>query len=357
MDLQLIELKETQRTAHKILLMLMNLPRYIIKFKNFSYLRQVKYLEMCVFFAILPPFVLKLLKFLITKTRFLLAGIGLIILLGVLFGSIMGKNNLQIFSNIALQLGLVKGPVNEIEADLNNSKTGDLIDTRPVVIIDPGHGGSDGGTVAGGALEKKLNLEVANLVGKKLTQAQVNVKFTRDSDLKVNLSERSKLANEHPGALFVSIHHNASTVPGAHGVEIYYAQSKPDSVMLSQRQYFKLGKNDSFSDHRGKLLAGHVQYLLCSMTGAKDRGIRDSRLAMTRWVSCPSILIECGFLSNAKECSNLRSSAYREKMSSGIAAGVLKYLKMVDADPYYGTSIKASKAAEIAQFQFENSGL
>ena len=198
MDLQLIELKETQRTAHKILLKLMNLPRYIIKFKNFSYLRQVKYLEMCVFFAILPLFVLKLLKFLITKIRFLLAGIGLIILLGVLFGSIMGKNNLQIFSNIALQLGLVKGPVNEIEADLNNSKTGDLIDTRPVVIIDPGHGGSDGGTVAGGALEKELNLEVANLVGKKLTQAQVNVKFTRDSDLKVNLSERSKLANGIP---------------------------------------------------------------------------------------------------------------------------------------------------------------
>ena len=190
----------------------------------------------------------------------------------------------------------------------------------------------------------------------KLTKAQVNVQFTRDSDLKVNLSERSNLANEYPGALFVSIHHNASTVPEAHGVEIYYAQSKPDSVMVSQRQYFKLGKNDSFSDDRGKLLAGHVQYLLCSMTGAKDRGIRDSRLAMTRWVSCPSILIECGFLSNAKECSNLISGAYREKMSVGIAGGVLKYLKMVDADPYYGTSIKASKSAQIAKIQSENSG-
>ena len=181
------------------------------------------------------------------------------------------------------------------------------------------------------------------------------MKFTRDSDVKVNLSERSKLANAHPGALFISIHHNASTFPEAHGVEVYYAQSKPDSVILSQRQYFKLGRDDSFSDHRGKFLAGHVQHLLCSMTGAKDRGIRDSRLAMTRWVSCPSILIECGFLSNAKECSNLSSSGYREKMSSGIAAGVLKYLKMVDADPYYGTSIKASKPAKIAKLQSENS--
>lgn len=299
---------------------------------------------------------LKILKFLITRTRFLLAGIGLIILLGVLFESIIGNNNLQIVSNIAAQLGLAK-PDNETGADLNNSKIGKFIDTRPLVIIDPGHGGSDGGTVAGGALEKELNLKVANLVGKKLTKAQVNVKFTRDSDLKVNLSERSKLANAYPGALFVSIHHNASTVPEAHGIEIYYAQSKPDSVMFSQRQYFKLGKNHSFSDHRGKLLAGHVQYLLCSMTGAKDRGIRDSRLAMTRWVSCPSILIECGFLSNAKECSNLISSAYREKMSAGITAGVLKYLKMVDADPYYGTSIKANKSAQIAKLQSENSGL
>ena len=296
---------------------------------------------------------LKILKFLITRTRFLLAGIGLIILLGVLFDAIRGDNNLQIFSNIAAQWGLVEP---NKEKDINKVNSGRVIDTRPVVIIDPGHGGSDGGTVAGGALEKELNLQVANLVGMKLTKAQVNVQFTRDSDLKVNLSERSNLANEYPGALFVSIHHNASTVPEAHGVEIYYAQSKPDSVMVSQRQYFKLGKNDSFSDDRGKLLAGHVQYLLCSMTGAKDRGIRDSRLAMTRWVSCPSILIECGFLSNAKECSNLSSSAYREKMSAGIAGGVLKYLKMVDADPYYGTSIKASKSAQIAKLQSENSG-
>ncbi len=298
---------------------------------------------------------LKILKFLITRTRFLLAGIGLIILLGVLFDAIRGDNNLQIFSNIAAQWGLVE-PNKEKEQDINKANSGKVIDTRPVVIIDPGHGGSDGGTVAGGALEKELNLQVANLVGMKLTKAQVNVQFTRDSDLKVNLSERSNLANEYPGALFVSIHHNASTVPEAHGVEIYYAQSKPDSVMVSQRQYFKLGKNDSFSDDRGKLLAGHVQYLLCSMTGAKDRGIRDSRLAMTRWVSCPSILIECGFLSNAKECSNLISSAYREKMSAGIAGGVLKYLKMVDADPYYGTSIKPSKSAQIAKIQSENSG-
>jgi N-acetylmuramoyl-L-alanine amidase len=297
--------------------------------------------------------VLKILKFFITRTRFLLAGIGLIILLGVLFDAIRGDNNLQIFSNIAAQWGLVEP---NKEKDINKVNSGKVIDTRPVVIIDPGHGGSDGGTVAGGALEKELNLQVANLVGMKLTKAQVNVQFTRDSDLKVNLSERSNLANEYPGALFVSIHHNASTVPEAHGVEIYYAQSKPDSVMVSQRQYFKLGKNDSFSDDRGKLLAGHVQYLLCSMTGAKDRGIRDSRLAMTRWVSCPSILIECGFLSNAKECSNLSSSAYREKMSAGIAGGVLKYLKMVDADPYYGTSIKASKSAQIAKLQSENSG-
>jgi len=297
--------------------------------------------------------VLKILKFLITRTRFLLAGIGLIILLGVLFDAIRGDINLQIFSNIAAQWGLVEP---NKEKDINKVNSGRVIDTRPVVIIDPGHGGSDGGTVAGGALEKELNLQVANLVRMKLTKAQVNVQFTRDSDLKVNLSERSNLANEYPGALFVSIHHNASTVPEAHGVEIYYAQSKPDSVMVSQRQYFKLGKNDSFSDDRGKLLAGHVQYLLCSMTGAKDRGIRDSRLAMTRWVSCPSILIECGFLSNAKECSNLSSSAYREKMSAGIAGGVLKYLKMVDADPYYGTSIKASKSAQIAKLQSENSG-
>ena len=298
----------------------------------------------------------KILKFLIIRTRFLLASIGLIILLGVLFVNIIGDTSSQIFSDIATRLGLMKGAGKEIEDDLNSSKDAGFIDMRPVVIIDPGHGGSDGGTVAGGALEKELNLKVANLVGSKLTQARVNVKFTRGSDLKVNLSERSKLANEHPGALFVSIHHNASTVPEAHGVEIYYALSKPDSVMLSQRQFFKLGKNDFFADHRGKLLAGHVQHLLCSMTGAKDRGIRDSRLAMTRWVSCPSILIECGFLSNVTECSNLCSSSYREKMSAGIAAGVLKYLKMVDADPYYGINIKAKKSAEIATLQSENSG-
>ena len=301
-------------------------------------------------------FVLKILKFLISKTRILLAGIGCFILLGVLFGSVAGDIDFRIFTEIGSRLGFGKVSENEIKNEDDSLSPQNLIDMRPIVIIDPGHGGSDGGTVAGGALEKELNLEVANLVGRKLTQARVNVKFTRNSDRKVNLSERSKLANEHPGALFISIHHNASTVTEAHGVEIYYALSKPDSVMLSQREYFKLGKDDSFSDHRGKLLAGHVQYFLCSATGAKDRGIRDSRLAMTRWVSCPSILIECGFLSNVKECSNLCSSSYREKMSAGIASGILKYLKMVDADPYYGIRVKANKSAQIATLQSENSG-
>ncbi|MBA4717372.1 MAG: N-acetylmuramoyl-L-alanine amidase, partial [Verrucomicrobiales bacterium] len=73
--------------------------------------------------------------------------------------------------------------------------------------------------------------------------------------------------------------------------------------------------------------------------------VRDRSLAMTRWVSCPSVLIECGFLTNPEEKLDLLSESYRDALSRGITEGVLKYFSELNNDPYYGVTFKRAPRA------------
>jgi N-acetylmuramoyl-L-alanine amidase len=225
-------------------------------------------------------------------------------------------------------------------------------DDRQLVILDPGHGGRDGGTVAGGALEKALNLDTAERVARHLEAGGVRVMFTRDDDRTLELSERARLSNRTPAALFVSIHQNA--VAGgrsANGVETYYSHPKPSSVLRPQRSLFEVRNGESFIDRRGEEFARSVQSAVCDATGANDRGIKNKNLAVTRWVSCPAILVECGFLSNPAESKKLQSESYRETISRGIADGVLAFLKQRESDPLLGVSfpdrVATSELADI----------
>ena len=213
-------------------------------------------------------------------------------------------------------------------------------DLRHVVVLDPGHGGTDGGTVAGKSLEKQLNLDACHRIAKRLKAAGYRVVFTREEDKYLALAKRAEIANRFPAAIFVSIHHNASTSSGPRGVETYHTGAKPSSVMGIQRKRFGLDSKDGFSDSRGELLAKHIQKTFCIATGADNRGIKDRPLAVTRWVSCPAVLVECGFLSNPAERKHLGSDSYRDKMSAGIASGIIDFLKQVKGDAYYGVAIR-----------------
>ena len=216
---------------------------------------------------------------------------------------------------------------------------------KPLVILDPGHGGKDGGTVSGDVLEKNLNLLLVKKIANELKRYQISVVTTRSVDEMVGLSDRALIANKYPNAIFVSIHHNAATVNSAKGIETYYSNQKPKSLKIEQMHLLKIKEGEAFVDNRSKMLAKLLHSSVCQVTDAADRGVRDRSLAMTRWVSCPSVLIECGFLTNPEEKLDLLSESYRDALSRGVADGILKYFSEVNNDSYYGVTFKKAPRA------------
>ena len=217
--------------------------------------------------------------------------------------------------------------------------------SKPLVILDPGHGGKDGGTVSGDVLEKNLNLLLVKKIANELKRHQISVVTTRSVDEMVGLSDRALIANKYPNAIFVSIHHNAATLNSAKGIETYYSNKKPKSLKIEQMRLLKIKEGEAFVDNRSKMLAKLLHSSVCQVTDAADRGVRDRSLAMTRWVSCPSVLIECGFLTNPEEKLDLLSESYRDALSRGVTEGILKYFSEVNNDSYYGVTFKKAPRA------------
>ena len=217
--------------------------------------------------------------------------------------------------------------------------------SKPLVILDPGHGGKDGGTVSGDVLEKNLNLLLVKKIANELKRHQISVVTTRSVDEMVGLSDRALIANKYPNAIFVSIHHNAATLNSAKGIETYYSNKKPKSLKIEQMRLLKIKEGEAFVDNRSKMLAKLLHSSVCQVTDAADRGVRDRSLAMTRWVSCPSVLIECGFLTNPEEKLDLLSESYRDALSRGVTDGILKYFSEVNNDSYYGVNFKKAPRA------------
>lgn len=173
------------------------------------------------------------------------------------------------------------------------------------IVVDPGHGGKDPGTLWKDVYEKDVNLAIAKKVVHILTEAGCQVFMTRDSDARVVLSERVRLAEEKQADLFVSIHQNAlekDTV--TEGFEIY-SSSRPRSGELAEL----------------------IRKCLGAATGAADKGItQNSDLYVLENTTMPACLVETGFLTCPKERELLLDEAYQQKVAQGIAEGILKFL-------------------------------
>lgn len=167
------------------------------------------------------------------------------------------------------------------------------------IIIDAGHGGHDRGGVPGQRIsEKDKTLDVALRLQRLLIADGFRVIMTRDNDVFIPLPTRVAIANAHPGATFVSIHFNCASRSGANGIETYYYRS--DSASLAQ------------SIHRNVL----------SGAPTENRGIRRRGFYVLRKTAIPSVLVECGFLTNPTEGSLALTADYRQKLASQIARGI-----------------------------------
>ncbi|MCS6782986.1 MAG: N-acetylmuramoyl-L-alanine amidase [Gloeomargarita sp. SKYBB_i_bin120] len=181
---------------------------------------------------------------------------------------------------------------------------------RPVVVLDPGHGGPDPGAIGiGGLREKDLVLDISQQVARLLERQGVQVVMTRTADVDLGLEPRVALARQVNATLFVSIHANAISLsrPDVNGIETYYFH--PASYALAVEL------------HRAMLQA----------SGLADRGVRQARFYVIRNTppTMPSVLLEVGFVTGAVDARFLASPEGRRAMAQGIAQGLLRYLRVL----------------------------
>lgn len=192
------------------------------------------------------------------------------------------------------------------------------------ILIDPGHGGNDQGAAGASYTEKALTLQVAKQLYRILSKMGYRVLMTRVNDRKLELSDRAKASNSIKADLFISIHMNAAKNRNVRGIETFAltASGSPSSGG-KQVQYNQYPGNSAANN--SMFLAWHVQNMLIRNTKAVDRGVKRARFVVLRETRCPSILVECGFISNRNEEYLLGNANYQEKLAQSIALGIYYY--------------------------------
>ena len=215
------------------------------------------------------------------------------------------------------------------------------------IVIDPGHGGHDTGTIGPRGLEEKdLVLDVGHRLGKLLdTRLGADVVYTRKDDTFVPLETRTAIANQEQADLFVSIHANSSDDPDARGVETYYLNftSSRDALEVAARENAvseksihelqdlvkKIAMKDKIEESHE--FAADVQRALHSGLAAKSPGIRDRGVRKAPFIvligaNMPSILAEISFVSNPGDERRLRTAEYRQRIAESLYRGIAKYV-------------------------------
>lgn len=194
---------------------------------------------------------------------------------------------------------------------------------KKLIVLDPGHGGTEPGTLGeidGEVVvkEKDINLKISNKVLKILRDKGYNVIATRTTDTYVGLTTRADIANSADADLFVSIHNNSFEDPSAKGTLTMYAYDDP-----------KEGNNIS-----GKTIANIMQKELVKGTEGQDRGLlKNAQIVVIRKTEMPAILVECLFMSNEKDLQELLDDERIDKIAEHIAKGIENICeKMVDVD-------------------------
>jgi N-acetylmuramoyl-L-alanine amidase len=201
-----------------------------------------------------------------------------------------------------------------------------------LVIIDPGHGGDDSGTMRNGIQEKDLTLDVARRVQRLARLKGFATLMTRSGDEWISLAGRAAAANREQNCVFVSIHFDEGARATASGVQTFYAVRQVAKTLslpswLPFLQTVAAGPNNFESQS----LAGFVQESLVAGTHSFDRGTRAEQFYVVANVRHPAVLVEGGFLSNNDDITKLATEEYREQLATGITEGIAHYREIVNA--------------------------
>jgi N-acetylmuramoyl-L-alanine amidase len=220
------------------------------------------------------------------------------------------------------------------------------------IVLDPGHGGAQLGTVApGGLVEKDLALDISERLRERLVAARYRVLMTRDRDTAVELQDRAAAANAAGGDLFVSVHLNWIETR-QRGVETYYLGPTDDPFLTRLAAAENRDSGYSYADFRRLLdgiyadlrreesrrLAESVQRRLHAALREvnprlQDRGVKTAPFLVLVATGMPAILAEVSCLSNDEEVALLRDSAYRQRIADALYAGITGYVEANSSHP------------------------
>ncbi len=173
------------------------------------------------------------------------------------------------------------------------------------IVLDAGHGGKDGGTSSGDVVEKDITLEVVLRMKELLEEKGIQIVLTRDSDESISLADRAAVANQSYADLFVSIHCNYFEDDSAiKGLECYYYKGSEEGRRIAESILEKLQQKDNIT----------------------VRNAKEETFYVLKQTKIPAVLVELGYLSNAKECGLLASEVYQETLAEELAEALEKIL-------------------------------
>ncbi|MDQ7065308.1 MAG: N-acetylmuramoyl-L-alanine amidase [candidate division KSB1 bacterium] len=241
----------------------------------------------------------------------------------------------------------------DILKTLEREKQKWLIDT---IVIDPGHGGRDPGAIGPtGVKEKDVTLAIARYLKKALKKkSDVRVVLTREDDRFIRLTDRTRLANQEQGKLFISIHANSNRSPRVRGITTYILgpAKTEEALEVARREnaviHFEedhtayadfdaenfilltIAQNDFMQ--QSQELAALVQSEVTKRVNIQNRGVKQAGYYVLIGASMPNILIEVAFISNRKEERLLKSPTFQKKIAEAICESILKFKRKYEKE-------------------------
>ncbi len=247
------------------------------------------------------------------------------------------------------------------------------------IVIDPGHGGSDPGTLGSRTREKDIALSIALKLGNFIRNnyPDVEVIFTRKDDKFVALDERTTIANASKADLFISIHCNSNPNKGPYGTETYVLglHKSEDNLDVAMRENAVITyEQDYSSKYEGYDPKSTESYIIFTLmqnahldqslrfanlvetefrehTTRHDRGVKQAGFLVLWKSSMPSVLIETGFLSNLKEEAFLVTESGQELIASSIFKAFSDYKKSIDNQSLMSSSIQFTKEKDTSHLR------
>lgn len=225
---------------------------------------------------------------------------------------------------------------------------------KRIVMLDPGHGGIDTGAIGhNGSKEKHVVLAIAKNVRAQLRARGIDARLTRTSDKFIPLYDRVEIAHQHGADLFMSIHADGFTNPNAAGASVFalsnrgassamakYLSDKENAVdelagkkardkdHLLQQVLFDLVQTDTIKN--SLTLGKHVLDQIRPVHHLHSQHTEQAAFAVLKSPSIPSVLVETSFITNPREEQLLGTTAFRQKIASAIASGIVNYFDEFD---------------------------